>query len=78
MRNLKYKACDQWVCSCTDGQKHKVKAEQLIALYNINPSQCVVYDSVTQNGYSKERQSRFDGLIDLKVQYNGVYDLKRL
>ena len=64
---VKYLLCPGWIQSQTDGDWHYVKANQLITLYKVNPSECIVMPKNIA-GYSPS-----DELIILSPKYNGQY-----
>ena len=58
-----------WVASRTDGDHHYINAPQLMALWGVNPAECVIVrDPVDRLGHPP--------LITLSVDYWGRYDLE--
>jgi hypothetical protein len=63
----KYLICPGMVTSKRDGDKHYITADQLIRLYKVNPSECVVMPK-NNKGYRPD-----DELIVLSPDYSGQY-----
>ena len=62
-----YLVCPGWVQSANDGNMHYITAAQLMELYRVKPSECVVAGSPAARDT--------EGLVHLTVQYNGDYEL---
>lgn len=63
---IKYLICPDYVRSRTDGDRHYISAHQLIHLYKVNPTECIIksqYDA----GYNNK------DLIVLSPDYSGQY-----
>lgn len=63
-RQIKYNVWPGYVRSKNDGQTHYIGPGQLMRLYNVSPSECVI------------RSNTHKGLIDLKPSYEGNYSLE--
>lgn len=67
----KYLVIGGEVISRHDGQRHYVSAQQLVRLYGLNPSQCILVEEVDPSrayGYRK-------GMVRLYPRYDGDYTL---
>ena len=64
---IKYLICPGMVTSKTDGDRHYITANQLISLYRVKRSECVVMPK-NNRGYIPD-----DELIRLSPDYNGRY-----
>ena len=60
-----------YVLSNVDDQSHFISAERLIALYKVNPKQCILASS-DLHGYNSAE------LIHLYPLYDGNYELPKL
>jgi hypothetical protein len=63
---IKYWVKPGYVKSKNDGDTHFINARQLMELYNVNPSECVV------------NPANPEGLIILEPSYEGNYSLRNL
>lgn len=63
----KYLVCPGHIKSKTDGQLHYVSSKALIALYGVNPDECVIDCNLNP-------KKSLD-LIELRPRYNGNYTL---
>lgn len=61
----RYLIMPDYVYSENDGQKHFIDAKRLIALYGVNPNECVIYDP--------NRKQITSGLIVLGPLKDGKY-----
>lgn len=68
---VKYLVEGGWVTSKNDGDSHYISTEQLIKLYGVPKSECLMYHS--QHRYTEEY---LDSLIYLCPQPSGNYNLK--
>ena len=57
------------VISKYDGDLHYITASQLCELYNVNPMECITYNSDTMN----KKEIIKSGLKQLYPKYNGNY-----
>ncbi len=70
MSTIKYLVFPDWVRSRNDGQRHFINAEQLMELYHVNPSECVVLGSESM-GMDLSDVAK---LTQLRPRYDGNYD----
>ena len=66
---IKYLICPGVVTSKTDGDRHYITANQLISLYRVNHSECVVIPK-NNKGYRPDGE-----LIVLSPDYSGQYNV---
>lgn len=81
----KYLIIPGYVRSINNNERHYVSAQQLIRLYRVNPSECVVYKvpsflkddevpkSIWVERYERLNENLFKELIRLKPQWDGEY-----
>jgi len=77
---IKYAIHPGPVISKTDGDRHFVTADQLIALYQVDPQECVVVfreplDKRKRKYWGSTNCCECDGLIQLRPRYDGNYTL---
>lgn len=65
---IKYVVVPGEVTSKKDGQRHFVRAGQLMQLYGVNPKECVV---ISEDEYY--RRGDMDGMTVLRPRYDGHY-----
>jgi hypothetical protein len=58
-----------YVISKTDGEDHYISSIQLIHLYNVDPTECVIVDRRS----AQHQHTCLDGLIQLHPNYDGDY-----
>lgn len=60
----KYVVTPGYVISKTDGDKHYISYNRLIALYNVDPKECVVY---------LKHRFNYEGMHILSPRFDGNY-----
>jgi len=68
MTKKKYVIFPGWIRSKNDGDRHFIGVGALAELYQVNLSECLVYDDHMPSHF-------YDGLIRLHPKYNGDYTI---
>ena len=71
---IKYVVCPGYIRSKTDGDRHFITASQLIHLYGVDPTECIV----RRHDMSEHEERLFrapEDAIHLYPRYNGDYTL---
>lgn len=76
---IKYVVCPDLVTSKTDRDRHYIGASQLMMLYGVSPSECVIYEPMKDwpEAYYRMAEERHKGLIRLEPRYDGKYELPK-
>ena len=70
---VKYLVCPGTVISKSDGDEHFISAGQLMRLYGVKPTECVVMPT----GSARRGWTEPAGLIHLRPSYHGNYELPK-
>lgn len=70
----RYVVIPGFISSKNDGDRHYVGARQLMNLYGVEPSECLIF-SYNRKGISLE-WLRSRGLVELSPRYDGDYSLQ--
>lgn len=76
---IRYVICPGWVKSREDGGRHFIGAHMLMLLYGVEKEECRVcyLNRPMTDGQFLRHMERFGGLIGLRPQASGIYELPK-